>query len=368
MIENALGEINAKALGTRLRLAREARKWTQKVVAEKLGVARTTLVAIEKGDRRLQPTELVQLAKLFGRRLNGLLQQEEPEESFVVQLWGTATPSPEDSDGLLRAIDNFEQLCEDYVRLERLCGSPGRRRYPSTYDLQGVDPELAAEDVAVAERRRLALGDGPLVNLRAILENDVGLRIFLPKLPSAVAGMFAFTETFGGCIAVNANHPLERKRHSLAHEYGHFLTSRFQPEVLYSGRYERRPVGERFAETFGRAFLMPFDGLRRRFLEIQRQRKGAPTVGDLYRLARFYYVSPEAMTRRLEELRLTPAGNWDRLNKHLGLSSPKDDGSLLPSRFVALAVESWQKDELSEGQLARILRTDRLGAREILSA
>lgn len=376
MIEGALGEVNPKALGTRLRLAREARKWTQKAVADKLGVARTTLVAIEKGERRLQPAELVRLAKLYGRRLNELLQQEAPEESFVVQLRGAAMPSEKDSDSLFRAIESFEQLCEDYVRLERLCQSPVRRRYPPPYELQGVDPELAAEDVAVAERCRLALGDGPLINLRATLESDVGLRIFLPDLPSAVAGMFAFTEAFGGCIAVNALHPPERSRHSLAHEYGHFLTTRFQPAVLYSGRYERRPAGERFAETFGRAFLMPSEGLRRRFLEIQRQRKSAPTFGDLCRLAHFYCVSVEAMTRRLEELRLIPAGVWDRLQqegfqvetarRHLGLAPLQDDEGLLPSRFVALAVEGWQRGELSEGQLARMLRTDRLGAREII--
>lgn len=377
MFKDALGEINPKTLGVRLRLAREARGWTQKAVADKLKVARTTLVAIEKGERRLQPEELMQLANLYGRRLNELLQKGAPEEGFVVQLRGAVKSPGGESADFVRAIESFERLCEDYVRLERLCQSPARRRYPPPYDLQGVDPEVAAEDVASAERNRLALGDGPLVNIRATLESDVGLRIFLlEELPSEVAGMFAFTESFGGCIAVNASHPVERRRQSLVHEYGHFLTSRYQSEVLYSGRYKRRPAGERFAESFGRAFLMPSEGLRRRFLEMQRQRKSAPTFGDLCRLAHFYHVSVEAMTRRLEELRLIPAGVWHRLQqegfraeaarKHLGLEAYQDDEGLLPSRFVALAVESWQRGELSEGQLARILRTDRLGAREII--
>ena len=40
------------------------------------------------------------------------------------------------------------------------------------------------------------------------------------------------------------------------------------------------------------------------------------------------------------------------------------DEDLLPPRYIALAVEAWQDGELSEGQLARFLRTDRLGARE----
>jgi hypothetical protein len=33
---------------------------------------------------------------------------------------------------------------------------------------------------------------------------------------------------------------------------------------------------------------------------------------------------------------------------------------------VSLAVEAWQRAELSEGQLAQMLRTDRISAREII--
>jgi Zn-dependent peptidase ImmA (M78 family) len=189
-----------------------------------------------------------------------------------------------------------------------------------------------------------------------------------------VAGMFAFAEPLGGCIAVNLRHPAERRRASLAHEFGHFLTARHRPEVTFLGRFERRPAGERFAEAFARAFLMPASGLRRRYLEIERERPRGITHGDLCRLAHFYAVSVEAMTRRLEELRLIPTGTWDRLRQQgfrvreaqqlLGLESAHADDEQFSSRYVALAVEAWQKGDLSEGQLARFLRTDRLGARD----
>jgi Zn-dependent peptidase ImmA (M78 family) len=237
-----------------------------------------------------------------------------------------------------------------------------------------VDPELAAEDVAATERSRLNLGEGPLVNLREILESDVGLRVFQMELPSNVAGMFAFAEPLGGCIAVNLHHPAERRRASLAHEYGHFLTARYSSEITFVNRYERRPAGERFAEAFARAFLLPAAGLRRRYLELERERARGITYGDLCRLANFYAVSMEAMTRRLEELRLIPAGTWDRLRQErfrvreaqqlLGLEPAHGDDEPFSPRYFALAVEAWQREELSEGQLARILRTDRLGARE----
>jgi Zn-dependent peptidase ImmA (M78 family)/DNA-binding XRE family transcriptional regulator len=374
MNENPLDSIEPRALGARLREAREARNWTQQQLAERLGLARTSIVALEKGERRLKPQELIDLASLLGRKVSDFIQRASPVQGFAVQLRDALPLStPVDAD-LLPHIGRFQDLCEDYVRLEEICQAPLRRRYPTEYEIQGVDAEMAAEDVAAAERSRLSLGEGPLLNLREILEGDVGIRVFQMELPSKIAGMFAFTELFGGCIAINLLHPAERRRASLAHEFGHFLTARYRPEVTVENRYERRPAGERFAEAFSRALLIPASGLRRRYLELERERPRGVTHGDLCRLAHFFAVSVEAMTRRLEELRLIPAGTWDRLRQEkfrvreaqqlLGLESFRSDEEAFPTRYIALAIEAWQKEELSEGQLAQILRTDRLGVRE----
>ncbi len=371
---NPLQGIDGHALGAQLRETREARGWTQKRVADRLRIARTTLVAIEKGERRLKPDELIELARLYGRQVSELLQRRAPADGFSVQLRSTLGSST-DSE-LAAPIEEFQLLCEDYARLEEICEAPMRKRYPLEYDIRSGDPELIAEDVAASERNRLGLGEGPLLNLRETLESDAGLRIFLIELPSRVSGMFAFTDALGGCIAVNRNHPPERRRHSLAHEYGHFLTSRFRSEITVAERYSRMPASERFAEGFARAFLMPSSGLRRRFLELQRGRSRGITYGDLCRLAHFYAVAVEAMIRRLEELRLIPTGTWERLRQEkfnvgeakqlLGIETVASDEPDLPPRYLALAVEAWQIGELSEGQLARTLRTDRLGARETI--
>ena len=363
-----------RSLAPRLRQAREARGWTQQQLADHLGMARTTIVAIEKGERLLRPQELVDLADALGRSVSELLQRGAPTEGFSEQLRGVLPPSEGGDTDLLASIEEFQLLCEDYLRLEELCQAPLRRRYPPEYEIQGTDPELAAEDVAAAERSRLDLGEGPLVNLREILEADVGLRVFQIALPSKVAGMFVFTAELGGCIAVSLLHPAERRQASLAREYGHFLTARYRPKIALEGRYERRPVGERFAEAYARAFLVPAAGLRRRFLELERERSQGVTYGDLCRLAHFYAVSVEAMTRRLEELRLIPAGTWERLRQESSgsheirqlpkLEPLQEDDEIVSSRYIALAIEAWQREELSEGQLARFLRTDRVGARE----
>lgn len=372
--ESPLEALEPRALGARLRDAREARAWTQQQLADQLGVARTTIVAIEKGERRVKSKELIEIAAILGRSVSEFLQRTSSAEGFAVQLRG-ALPAPAAVNTSLEPyIEEFQRLCEDYLRLEELCQAPLRRRYPPEYDIRGIEPELAAEDVASSERRRLDLGEGPLVNLREVLEADVGLRVFQMELPSKVAGMFAFTEQLGACIAVNLRHPAERRRASIAHEFGHFLTSRYRSEITLDGRYERRPAGERFAEAFARAFLMPVSGLRRRYLELERERSRGLTLGDVCRLAHFYSVSVEAMTRRLEEIRLIPLGTWDRLRQErfkvreaqqlLGLESVHNDDEEFSSRYVVLAVEAWQQEQLSEGQLARFLRTDRVGARE----
>lgn len=162
---------------------------------------------------------------------------------------------------------------------------------------------------------------------------------------------------------------------SIAHDYGHFLTNRFQPEVAFVGRYQREPQHERFAEAFARSFLMPASGLSRRFNALHETREGHPTVADLCTLADLYFVSAEALTRRLEELRLIPSGTWDRLQirgfrvreaqRLLGLPLRASDDRLLPARYQYLALEAFERGDLSEGQFARFLRLDRLSAREL---
>jgi Zn-dependent peptidase ImmA (M78 family)/DNA-binding XRE family transcriptional regulator len=365
-----------RALGSRIREARETRGWTQQQLADGAGVSRTTVVAMEKGERRLKPAELVQFAALLGRDVSDLLQSAAPAEGFGDLFRGALPSAGPSSLEVLSSIEELQQLCESYAHLEALCRAPLRRHFPPEYDVLGSDPELAAEDIASSERRRLDLGEGAIARMREILEGDVGIRVFQLAMPANVAGLFVFAEPLGACIAVNLHHPAERRRASLAREFGHFLTARHRPQITLAARFERRPAGERFTEAFARSFLVPASGLRRRFLALERERTGGVTYGDLCRLAHFYAVSVETMARRLEELRLIPSGTRDRLRverfrgrearQPLESDAADRDNEIFSPRYMALAVEAWQQGELSEGQLAKALRTDRLGARETI--
>ena len=99
MSDDVLKHLDPRELGSRLREARAASGWTQEKAADRIGVARTTMTAIEKGERRIRPVELTELAALYGRKLSNLLRRGAAVGAFSVQLRG-AVPSrlPADLD------------------------------------------------------------------------------------------------------------------------------------------------------------------------------------------------------------------------------------------------------------------------------
>lgn len=56
-------------LGREIRLARARRRWSEREVAERAGISRTTLVKIEKGDPRCEIGLVFEVAVLCGIRL-----------------------------------------------------------------------------------------------------------------------------------------------------------------------------------------------------------------------------------------------------------------------------------------------------------
>lgn len=377
MNKHILNTIDPALIGERLAEARRARNVTQQQAASELGVARTTITAMEKGERRPRATELVRLAQLYGRPVGEFVraEQQKPRPDFVVQFRAVQGSDKNDRASKRNSdIQRFEQLCRWYVELEEMLGASLPRRYPDTYDISNTPPDRAAEEVASSERNRLGLGDGPIGDLWGLLETDIGLRVFAPQMmDTRIAGMFLFTDEYGGCIVVNGNQPEERRRYSAAHEYAHFLTDRFKAEITVLNVSGRVPRVERFADAFARYFLMPATGLSRRFESIRRAKDGPITPADVLGLSHLFRVSFQAMTWRLEELRLLPPGTWDRL-RELGfqpgkarelmqLPPYKSELPHLPLRYEMLAVQAYEAGQLTEGQLAERLGTDRVGAR-----
>lgn len=360
-------------LAGRLRLARRDEGLTQEEVASELGVARTTIVAIEKGERQVRPDELRSLARILNRPVDELLRPAPAVEDLDAQ-FRLVLPKAGQDKQLEVAVRTVEQLVDDYVELERLAQAALQRRYPAESSIVGLDVEVAAAELAQSERSRLGLGDAPISRVRDVLEG-MGVRVFSLGLPSNVGGMFAFDERAGACIAFNSSHSFERQQMSLSHEWGHLLVARRTADVAYIEHKARRSPHERFAVAFAYEVLMPASSVTRHFNDLKRTRGGGVTVADLVGLAFFFCVSVEAMFHRLESLRLISLGTYERVRHEglkvaeaqamLGISTPEPDEQLLPRGFLTLAISSFQSGLITEGLFARFLRLDRVTARRL---
>ena len=107
-------------VGERLRIAREAARMTIRVAAATANMARTTLVAIEQGQRKIRMDELICLAKWYDTSVNALLRQEAIYIDLTSKFRKLARPA--DS-----SIEAAAQLLSDLARaeaeLEGLLGS-----------------------------------------------------------------------------------------------------------------------------------------------------------------------------------------------------------------------------------------------------
>jgi Zn-dependent peptidase ImmA (M78 family)/DNA-binding XRE family transcriptional regulator len=376
---SVLDQLPSVEIGERLRLAREAVKIKQAQAADAIKVARTTIVAIEKGERRARMNELQQLARLYQTSVNVLLRQESIHIDLAPRFRSMISAEDTAAD---QAVALLAELARAEVELENLLGIKWTRNYPPERPLLPGDVRAQAENDAMELRQRLGLGIAPITDVVTLLEMELGIRVYVRRFDGRICGLFAYDETLGACILLNANHPRVRRNQTAGHEMGHFISTRRQPEVLRlkKGANSRE---ERYADAFGRAFLTPARAVMQKFQEVT---AGSDKLSrrHVIILSHFFGVSREAMVRRLEELHLVKQGIWDwfeangnitdeQARQVLGdLSAPDiykaeaDRPTTL--RLNLLASEAYRKELFSEGQLARMLHLDRVELREILTS
>lgn len=370
-----LEHIAPAEVGERLRLAREAAELRQAEAAEAIGVARTTLVAIEKGQRRVRMNELQQLARLYGTTVNGLLRQESVHVDLMPRF-----RKMEDSanDAAAEAVQLMSNLARAEVELENLLGVVRPRNYPPERPILPGDVRAQAEQDAQELRQRLGLGIGPIPDIITLLEMELGVRVYVRRIDGRISGLFAYDEALGPCMLLNANHPRDRRTQTAAHECGHFVSTRRQLEILHLNEQESSRE-ERYANSFGRALMTPARGVMQKFQEVT---AGSDRLTRRHAivLAHFFHVSREAMVRRLEELKLVKPGTWDWFVANGNITDEQERQVLgdlqIPDlhkaeadrpttlRLNMLAGEAYRQGLLSEGQLARLLHLDRIEVRE----
>jgi Zn-dependent peptidase ImmA (M78 family)/transcriptional regulator with XRE-family HTH domain len=367
-------------VGERLRIARDAAKLTQAAAATSANMARTTLVAIEQGQRKLRMDELQRLSKLYGTSVNALFRQESVHVDLTPRF--RKLPGSSDTQAIEAAARLLTDLAKAEAELEDLLGIRRVRNYPQQRPILPGDIYTQAEQDALEVRQWLGLGLGPIQDVPILLEAQLGVRVFVRRLSPQISALYTFDEAVGACMLFHAGHPRSRRNMTAAHELGHLITTRDEPEVVLDNTPEQAR-DERYANAFARGFLTPARSVMQTF--------GQVTAGSSHLsrrhvivMAHSFAVSREAMVRRLEELKLAKPGTWDWFEAHGGITDIQARQVLGDASFEAtygtqtnlpmslylnaLAAEAWKQDLLSEGQLARLLQLDRVELRTMLDS
>lgn len=362
-------------VGERLRLARESARLKQAEAAAALNIARTTLIAIEKGQRRVRLGELQQLAKLYRTSINALLRKEAIQVDLAPQFRKLGIQLDE---AVADAAQLLSDLAKAEVELENLLGVKRVRNYPPERTILHGDVRAQAEQDALELRQWLGLGPSPILDIVTLLEMELGVRVYVRRMHGRISGLFAYDDSLGACILLNANHPRERRAQTAAHELAHLVSTRRHAEILDGGSTNSRE--ERYAIAFARAFLTPTRSVMQKFREVTAG-SSKLTRRHVIVLGHTFGVSREAMVRRLEELGLTKDGTWDWFEQYGGITDEQAHQVLgdLPGpdihkadadqpttlRLGLLAGEAWRRGLLTEGQLSRMLHVDRIELRRM---
>ena len=368
-------KIRPEVLGRRLKAVRTLRRLTQEAAAAVLGVARTTIVAIENGKRAISLDELRTLAELYGFPESELLDEERPELQMEVDFRMSTQGTLARDEAEVAA--KLHRLAASAIQLENLVGQRSPKLdLPDVSISRTGSIEQQAEDTALALRTRLGIGLGPIQDLTALMEFELGLRVFERPLPSKVSGAVAFDASVGGFILLNSLHPLYRRRVTAGHEIGHVLVRKLGLSILFE---EDEPIDreERFFDLFGIALLTPASAVRKKADELQRM-FGGFSVRQLLMMAVFFNVSIEAMTRRMVRLGILKPGTYEQIrSKRVGLKHRErvvegmpTTGELAPftPRILLLASIAYQRELLSEQQLASMLELDLVTVRKALES
>jgi len=358
-------------IGRNLKEFRELAGFSQEDFAEKLGLSRATLSAIENGHSSIDSAMLVTATRLLGRHISEFFE-ETPEKLKLLYRAATDVSAPPE------VRSQFERFCKAYRELEEIVGVVDNLLPPPEYsyspDVQSKPLQFAAQ-VAASERDRLGLGRlDPIENLFQLMD-EKGLRIFRVDLHDLdVYGLSAFSRQYGACILLNSSNTLERQIFSLAHEYAHPLMHRAfykSPEPMST--LESDHELELMADTFAANFLVPETGLREAFQRDVGTK--AVTLEDIIFLKHHFRVSAEVMIRRLRELDLVSKLEVDSLQRELDRRrEPKKEIAPLSddlikewqqtNRFDRLVKKAALSEAVSLGKLAELLGTSVVEAKK----
>ena len=290
-------------VGERIFAARKAAGLSQRELAAQItaadrvdGLSPSALSRIESGQRRVASHELAELADVLGVNVEDLLGTRKRSAALVL----AARVTQVSSAGLQQVADRARQVLEADDLLSRIVPPSAPLSMPAIFHDDVPVTKEGGRELAERARQALGLGDGPIGDLTALIEEHLGAHVLVEPLPSGVHGFCAVSPSAGGVpaaavIIVNGEDLSARRRFTLAHELCHLLAGDPVDVEVLSSLADKTPAEHR-ADAFAANFLAPAEGVRR---AVGPQRFDETLVR---RLSRVFGMSHQAMTRRLEEV------------------------------------------------------------------
>lgn len=378
---------------------------TQEAVAEKIGVARSTIAQIELGNREVSSLELDRLAYVYGRDLREFLHDPFREVDVLVALF-RADPEGARQEKVLDAVRECLALGRELVNLDQLLGITREVMSPATYRLPPPSGRWEAIEqgsrIATEERRRLGLGSSPLGEMAELLDRQ-GVRVGLVDLPDDVSGLTVVEPDLGAFVVAHKGQHWLRRRYSLAHEYAHVLLDRDRQGTI-SRAADRDSLIEVRANSFAAAFLMPETGVREFVAQLGKGRASrtqaqvfdgagvVPAEGrsepgsqdlklyDVVLLAHHFAASRVFALYRLRNLRLITDAEFEELHARdeqgaggkiarlLDLHEPDhaEARNEFRHRVMARGLEAYRRGLISQGKVIHLGKTVGLRRDDVL--
>jgi len=268
----------------RLRLARRLRGFTQKGLAEEIGVSPPAISQFESGAAAPSHETLERLALELGCAPEFFLRpltRRAATEPFFRRLRSTPLAERERAAAYAEAIAEIVELIERHVELPEACFDHDRWITDET-------PLDELEHAALRLRAQWGVPPGPIANVVRLLEARgavvAAVGVFHPSLD-------AFSVRTGGrpvIVLCSEKGAAARRRFDAAHELAHLL--------LHERPLEANKVQERQAHRFAAALLMPAEEIEPWLVRSSTQ------LGLLEEGSRVWGVSMQALLMRARDL------------------------------------------------------------------
>ncbi|MEU9887881.1 XRE family transcriptional regulator [Sphaerisporangium sp. NPDC051011] len=284
-------------IGGRVAAARERAGFTQRELGDRVGLHRSAITRVELGQRQLDALELARLADALGRSVEWFLTR--PPASIASHRIGLSA-----DQNVQRLEDELERTSRDVELLTDI----GVLSVATAALPAGGTTLADAEAGAIEARSLLRHGDGPLVDLQAVVESFGLLAFSLDLGPKVIDGGYVRLGSVGVAL-VNGAADTGRRRFTLAHELGHhLLADEYTTEFgLGTAPADR----EALINAFAVHFLLPRTSVIRRWKQLSQELEDPRS--RLVVLAAEYRVSWTAVVSHARTLELISRNQFEPL-------------------------------------------------------